>query len=74
MPVMDGKEATRRIRRMSNEVLCNIPIIAITADAFVDDIVACKDAGMNEHIAKPVEEEQMIFVIQKWIGENRSDL
>lgn len=74
MPVMDGKEATRKIRELPNEELRNIPVIAITADAFVDDIVACKDAGMNEHIAKPVEEEQMIFMIQKWIGENRSDL
>ena len=48
--------------------------VAMTADAFSENIMECLDAGMNGHIAKPVEEEQMIFMIQKWIGENSSDL
>ena len=55
MPVMNGYEATRAIRALQDEALSQIPIVAMTADAFMEDIQACKDSGMNGHIAKPVD-------------------
>lgn len=55
MPIMDGYEATRRIRAMKRKDAAGIPIIAMTADAFADDVAKCREAGMNEHIAKPVD-------------------
>lgn len=54
MPVMNGKEAAREIRMSTREYVRNIPIIAITADAFAEDVKECMDAGMNGHISKPV--------------------
>lgn len=54
MPVMNGLEATRRIRALDRADAKTIPIIAMTADAFEDDIQKCLDAGMNGHIAKPI--------------------
>ncbi len=55
MPVMDGHEATRRIRRMERQDAARVWIVAMTADAFVEDVRQAKEAGMNEHISKPVE-------------------
>jgi CheY-like chemotaxis protein len=55
MPIMDGYEATRKIRALKRADAKSVPIIAMTADAFVDDIQECLDAGMNGHIAKPVD-------------------
>lgn len=55
MPVMNGYEAARKIRAFKNEQKAAIPIIAMTADAFANDIEACKKAGMNGHIAKPID-------------------
>lgn len=54
MPVMDGYEATRQIRNSKNPLGKNIPIIAMTANAFSDDIQRCLDAGMNAHLSKPL--------------------
>ena len=54
MPVMDGHEATRRIRELSDKTLADIPIIAMTANAFSEDVQKAKEAGMNAHIAKPI--------------------
>jgi CheY-like chemotaxis protein len=59
MPVMDGYEATRRIRASDRADAKTVPIVAMTADAFEDDIRHCMEAGMNGHIAKPVEPELM---------------
>ena len=53
MPVMDGLEATRRIRTCTHPRGATVPIIAISANAFADDIQKAKNAGMNEHLAKP---------------------
>ena len=69
MPVMDGYEATRRIRAMEREDAMTIPIIAMTANAFVEDRIATKKAGMNAHIAKPMNASKMINVIAKQIKE-----
>jgi CheY-like chemotaxis protein len=55
MPVMKGIEATKLIRASKSEYVRNIPIIAMTADAFAENIAECKDAGMDGHIAKPID-------------------
>ena len=54
MPVMNGYEATREIRSLTEKSWNSIPILAMTADAFAEDVQACKDSCMNGHIAKPV--------------------
>ena len=54
MPVMDGYEATRRIRELARAD-ADIPIIAMTADAFSEDIQRCLECGMNDHLAKPID-------------------
>ncbi|CAK0746453.1 two-component system, sensor histidine kinase and response regulator [Gammaproteobacteria bacterium] len=66
MPVMDGLEATRRIRRDSrfNSVL---PVIAMTAAVMAKDQVECLEAGMNDHVAKPILPEQLLGVLERWI-------
>ncbi len=60
MPVMDGYEAARRIRGSKRDYVKNISIIAMTADAFSDDIQKCIDVGMNGHIAKPININNLI--------------
>ena len=55
MPVMDGYEATRAIRNLENKALAGIPIVAMTANAFKEDVAAAAEAGMQGHIAKPVD-------------------
>ena len=60
MPVMNGYEATKKIRALKNPELAHIPIIAMTANAFSEDVQAAKDAGMNSHIAKPLDIPKMI--------------
>ena len=66
MPVMDGYEATKAIRAMGRSDAKTVPIFAMTANAFVEDIEHCLAAGMNEHIAKPIDLEQMVRVIAKY--------
>lgn len=65
MPVMDGVEATQIIR---NEISKNIPIIALTANAVVGEKQKCLDAGMNDFLIKPFEEEELVHVMAKWLG------
>jgi CheY-like chemotaxis protein len=55
MPRMDGLEATRRIRALPDERGAALPIIAMTANVFKEDIVACLAAGMNDHLGKPLD-------------------
>ncbi len=65
MPVMDGLEATRRIRSMDREDCRTIPIIAMTANAFDDDLKKSVECGMNGHLAKPVEVEKLYQVLDQ---------
>ena len=67
MPVMNGYEAVKAIRSSKREDLRQIPIIAMTADAFADDIKKSEEAGMNGHIAKPIDIEKLEEALQRWI-------
>lgn len=67
MPVMSGYDAARTIRAMDRPDH-NLPIIAMTADAFSDDIQNCLRAGMNAHIAKPIDIGELVRVLQKYLG------
>ncbi len=64
MPGMDGLEATRRIRALPGPE-AEIPILAVTASAFAADIAACHDAGMDGHIAKPIEREKLLAILAR---------
>ena len=66
MPVMDGLEATRRIRTCTHPRGATVPIIAISANAFADDIQKAKNAVMNEHLAKPFEMEKVLRAISRY--------
>ena len=68
MPVMNGYEATKMIRSMDREDAKVIPIIAMTANAFTEDRIRAKEAGMDEHVAKPVDAELLIKVIHKEVN------
>ena len=63
MPLMDGYEAARRIRSLPSAEIARIPIVAMTANAFEEDRRAALDAGMNEHIAKPVDIQKLLAVL-----------
>lgn len=67
MPVMDGCEATKRIRTLAHPDK-GLPIIAMTADAFADDVQYCIDCGMNGHLAKPIDLQTCIRLLQKFLN------
>ncbi len=64
MPILDGYEATLAIRNSNREYVKNIPVVAMTADAFSEDIQRCKDVGMNGHIAKPLNISNLVSVLE----------
>ena len=68
MPIMDGYEATRQIRKLNHPDAATIPIIAMTADAFADDIQRCLDCGMNDHIAKPINSQVLYATLAKYLN------
>lgn len=72
MPIMDGYEATRTIRSMDRKDASTIPIIAMTANAFTEDKMKSKEAGMNEHISKPIDLRQLIKVITVVVSEKET--
>lgn len=67
MPRMDGYEATRQIRQLQDERLRNIPVVAITANAFEEDKRNAKEAGMNDHLVKPIEHNKVLAMILKYL-------
>ena len=70
MPIMNGYETTKMIRSLDREDAKAIPIIAMTANAFTEDRIRAKEAGMDEHVAKPVDVELLIKVIHKLVKYN----
>ena len=70
MPVMNGYEATRAIRALPRRDGQTVPIVAMSANAFVEDIRACERAGMNAHVPKPVSLQQLADVMKRCLGEN----
>ena len=67
MPVMNGYKAARLIRGMGREDTDRIPIIAMTANAFADDIKEALESGMNDHVSKPVEVSKLLETMDKWL-------
>ena len=69
MPVMNGYEATTAIRAASigRPDLARIPIIALSADAFAEDVKHAHSVGMNDHMAKPMEIESLVAIMRKWM-------
>ena len=65
MPVMDGYMATKKIRNLEDSDLANIPIIALSANAFEEDRKASADAGLNGHLAKPVNVSELLKMLCK---------
>lgn len=65
MPNMDGYEATRAIRMLPRQDAQSIPIVAMSANAFTDDKVRCRDAGMDGHLAKPIDSDKLIDALTK---------
>ena len=68
MPVMNGYEAARALRACSSARSEEVKIVALTANAFATDIGKAHSAGMNDHVAKPIEVERLIETLQKWLG------
>lgn len=67
MPVMDGYQATKAIRKFKNKELANIPVIAITANAFDEDKLNAKNAGMNDHIVKPISLQKVLETLLRYL-------
>ena len=72
MPEMNGLDATRKIRALDDPWASSIPIIAMTADAFSENVTECLNAGMNGHIAKPVDLNLVIKEIRRMKEEKRA--
>jgi CheY-like chemotaxis protein len=68
MPIMDGFEACRQIRTLTNRQPI---IVAVTANALLGERERCLDAGMDDYLSKPFQAEQLIGVVQKWVGTRR---
>ncbi len=73
MPEMDGCEASRRIRAMRRPDAKSVPIIAVTANAFAEDITATAAAGMNAHVSKPIDFSLLCKLLEKWIHKGGTD-
>lgn len=72
MPVMDGITATRKIRALEDPVRASLPIVAMTADAFLEDRERCRDAGMDDYLSKPIDPELLYKTIQSCLERRRA--
>ena len=72
MPVMDGYEATRKIRHLDRQEAKTIPIIAMTANTFAEDVEESRNAGMNEHISKPLVLGKVKTTIARYVGRKKN--
>ncbi|MCD7725645.1 MAG: response regulator [Clostridiales bacterium] len=68
MPVMNGYEAAAAIRQLSRADAASVPIVAMTANAFAEDIRKSREVGMNEHLTKPLDVEQLLNCLTKWLA------
>ena len=68
MPVMNGYDSTRHIRALERPDIKSMPIIAMSANAFAEDIKLCKESGMNEHIAKPIDFGKVLEILEKYLS------
>ena len=68
MPRMNGYDATRAIRSMDRNYCRQVPIVAMTANAFAEDVQAAKTVGMNEHIAKPLDLKSLARTLDRWLN------
>jgi len=73
MPEMDGYEATKKIRAMDNPFAKWVPIVAMTANVFREDIEKCLEAGMDDHIGKPLDFENILFMIRKYLSQSHNE-
>ena len=71
MPVMNGVDSTLAIRQLAGAVR-DIPIVALTANAMSEDVQRCYNAGMNDHLSKPVDRELLRHALLVWGGERRA--
>ena len=71
MPVMDGHEATRKIRSLENKVLAKVPVVAMTANAFDEDRKAAKECGMNGFISKPINMQEVVQALRMCLQEHK---
>lgn len=67
MPFMNGYEASKAIRELGREYTSNLPIFAMSANTFTEDVTAAKDSGMNEHISKPVDYDRLTKLLNRWL-------
>ena len=67
MPVMDGYTATKKLRSIGSEQAKSVPIIAMTADVFQEDVEQCRISGMNDHIAKPVDVNLLLEKMHRYL-------
>ena len=73
MPVMNGYESAKAIRSLADKKKADIPIIAMTANVFQEDIMTARDAGMDDHIAKPLDVNVMMKTIDNMIVKSMND-
>ena len=69
MPIMDGYEASRKIRALPKKDAQSVWIVAMTANAFAEDVRRSREAGMNEHLSKPVDPRRLQEILQKRLGQ-----